>query len=164
MFSTKRSGWYYLRAVAPIQVGSSGVLYFKQKIHSSHTDFNKIAQKYFIDGYLKHETLIPLGERGQFKEFTGGINPPKFEAVSTPATPEPVVVEVPAVVEEPFLADPVNDESFGPEIVVEAVEAVVIEVPTIEEEIEEEDIPEVSENTESENIATPKKRTNKKKK
>lgn len=176
MFSTKRSGWYFLRAVAPIQVGTSGTIYFKQKIHSSHPEFNKIAQKYFIDGYLKHESFIPLGERGQYKEFTGGINPPKFDAVSEPAAP---AVEAPQVtepqVEEPeYLADPINDESFGPELVEDPqVEEPQAEEPKVEEtqevlepeetEASQAEEPQATESQADEKTTT-KKRTNKKKK
>lgn len=162
MFS-RRTGWYYLRATAPIQVGTSGTLYFKQKIHSSHPEFNKINPKYIQDGYLRHENLIPFGERNQYVEFTGGINPPKYVE-----EPKVVVEEKQEVIQqkETYLVEPQIEESVGPEEIKETEQTMVEEEKVIEESIEEvivENETEEVKEIEDENKPS-KKRSNKKKK
>lgn len=67
----RRPGWYFLNSSMPISVGNK-ILYYRQKIHSSHPDFEKIDVKYFVS-YLVHESQVPMGEWGLYIEFDGGI-------------------------------------------------------------------------------------------
>lgn len=67
----KKIGWYYLNNTMPVPVGQK-TMYYRQKIHSSHHDFDKIDIKYFLNA-LVCEDLIPMGERGLYTEFSGEI-------------------------------------------------------------------------------------------
>ena len=62
-----RDGWYFLVRNMPIPVGTN-TLYYHQKIHSTHPDFEKIDPKYFL-GYLKHESEIMPYELGLYSEM-----------------------------------------------------------------------------------------------
>jgi len=67
----QRSGWYLSTRPIPIPVGNK-VIYYLQKIHSSHEDFGKIHSKYFSIS-LKHEASVPPGERNRYIPFDGAV-------------------------------------------------------------------------------------------
>lgn len=146
----KRSGWWYLTSNLPIPVGNN-TLYYKQKINSNHPDFEKIDIKYFTAGALKHENYVPIGERGQYKEFFKteippiAMEAPIVETIEKPKE-EPVKVEV---IEPYENRDDLNFGSEGLPEVIEPEQKEDTEIKAFVEEPKEE---------------TPKKKTNKKKK
>lgn len=121
MSNLKRFGYFYNRSSMTIPVGS-GTLFPMQKIHSNHSDFDKIDVRYIQQGYLVFEQGMAVSALSRYSEY--GDQPQIFNhVVVTTDTPEGEVI-----VTEGTPAEKIESAPATPEVI-EALKEAIQEIP-----------------------------------